>query len=88
MCPPAGVARGPSWSIAGSKSVGNGSSLVAASGGVVLAGVGEEESPRIRKSSEDGMEAADGATENENTDSSKMTWREMIMRRVDMSRQR
>jgi len=88
VCPPAGVARGPSWSTAGSRSARNGSLLVAASGGVVLTGVGEEESPCIRKSSEDGMEAADGAAENGNTDSSKMTWREMIMRRVDMSRQR
>jgi len=59
-----------------------------ASSGAVVAGVVEEDSPCIRKSSEDGMDAADGAAENGNTNSSKITWREMMMRRVDMSRQR
>jgi len=33
----------------------------------VVAGVVEEDSPCIRKSSEDGMEAADGAAEKGNT---------------------
>ena len=56
--------------------------------GAVVVGVIEEDSPYIRKSSEDGMEAADGATEKGNTNSSKITWWEMMMRRVDMSRQR
>jgi len=43
---------------------------VASVGGVmVLAGAVVEESPCIRKSSEDGMEAADGAAENGNMDS-------------------
>jgi len=61
---------------------------VASTGGVmVLAGAVVEESPYIRKSSEDGMEAADGAAENGNMDPSKITWREMIMRRVAMLRQ-
>ena len=54
---------------------------------MVLAGAVVEESPYIRKSSEDGMEAADGAAENGNMDPSKITWREMIMRRVAMLRQ-
>ena len=73
MCPPAGVARGPSCSMAGSRSVGSTSSLLSASGGEVLAGVVEEESPCIRKSSDNGMEAADDVAENGNTDSSKTT---------------
>jgi len=38
------------------------------------AGVVEEDSPCIKKSSEDDMEAADGAVENGNTNSSKITW--------------
>ena len=54
----------------------------------MLAGAGKEVRSCIRKSSDDGMEPADGAAENGNTDSSKMTWREVMMRRVDMSRQR
>ena len=54
---------------------------------MMLAGAIKEESPCIRKSSEDGMEAADGAAENGNMDPSKITWREMIMRRVAMLRQ-
>jgi hypothetical protein len=54
----------------------------------VLTVIGEEESPCIRNSSEDGTEAGDGVATNGNTDSSKMTWREMIIRRVCMSRQR
>jgi len=54
----------------------------------VLTVVVEEESPCIRNSSEGGTEAADGAAANGNTDSSNMTWREMIIRRVFMSRQR
>jgi hypothetical protein len=54
----------------------------------VLAGDAEEVRSRIRKSSDNGMEPADGAVENGNTDSSKMTWHEIMMQRVDMSRQR
>jgi protein involved in temperature-dependent protein secretion len=50
--------------MAGSRSVGSTSSLLSASGGEVLAGVVEEESPCIRKSSDNGMEAADDVAEN------------------------
>jgi len=56
-----------------SKSVGSTSSLLSASDGEVLAGVIKEESPCIRKSSDNGMEVADDVAENENTDSSKTT---------------
>jgi len=66
--------QGPSWRIAGSRSSGDSSTLEVeavgpASSGAVVAGVVEEDSPCIRKSSEDGMEAADGAAENGNTNS-------------------
>lgn len=64
----------------GSRSANSTSSLLPASDGVVLAGDVQEVRPCIRKSSDDDMEAADGAAENGNTDSSKMTWREMMMR--------
>ena len=74
--------------MAGSRSTWRSSSLLAASDGGVLAGAGKEVRSCIRKSSDDGMEPADGAAENGNTDSSKITWREIMMRRVDMSRQR
>jgi hypothetical protein len=70
---------GASWRIARSSSSGDISSVVSTSSGVVLAGAVREDSPCIRKSSEDGMEAADGAAENGNMDSSKITWREMII---------
>jgi hypothetical protein len=55
--------------MAGSRSAGSISSLLPASDGVVLAGDVEEVRPCIRKSSDDGMETADGAAENGNTDS-------------------
>ena len=74
--------------MAGSRNTWRSSSLLAASDGWVFAGAVEEVRFCIRKSSDDGMEPADGAAENGNTDSSKITWREIMMRRVDMSRQR
>lgn len=84
--PPGGAGRGPSWMIAGSRSAGRVSSLsVVSCAGM---GAGEGDKVCIKNSSEDGTEAADGAAANGNTSSSKMTCREMIMRRVCISRQR
>jgi hypothetical protein len=56
-----------------------GAAVGTASKQAVFAGADCEDSPCIRKSSEDGTEAAEGAAENRNTDSSNITWREMIM---------
>jgi len=72
VCPPAGVAKGLSCSMAGSRSARSISSLLLASDGGVLAGV-VEDSPCMRKSSDNDMEAGDGVAENGNTDSLKMT---------------
>ena len=48
------------------------------------ADVGER--PSIRKSTDDGIEATEGANANGNIDSSKMSWREMMILRLDMTR--
>jgi hypothetical protein len=74
--------------MAGSRSAGSTSSLLLPSGRLVLAGDIEEVRPCIRKSSHESTQATDGAAENWNTDSLKMTWHEMMMQRVAMSRQR
>jgi hypothetical protein len=66
--------------MAGSRNTWRSSSLLVASDRWVFAGAVEEVRSCIRKSSDDGMEAADGAAENGNTDSSKITWREIMMR--------